>query len=309
LSATYLKTNFSVAKKCVFTLVALLAGAAVFLTACSGGQHIKNAVSGAGGKTLTVQGSDTMDKMVRAWSEAYKKVHPDVSIDVQSGDTGSGIKYLIDGKISVAAASRELTAGEDSQAHAKGVHLSRTMVAKDAVAVIVGAKNPVSELTMDELKGIFAGDITKWSQIKSNAAAQDQSAIVVLGREASSGTGDFLREHILGGKPFGADVKLMLSSEAVIDAVVKQKEAIGFVGISQADRAGPTVKVLTIRLNASSPMDLKEDSLTGSDYPLSRPLYLYCDASSGDLTKSFVAFCQSADGQKIAQDMGFIKLH
>jgi ABC-type phosphate transport system substrate-binding protein len=101
----------------------------------------------------------------------------------------------------------------------------------------------------------------------------------------------------------------MPSSEAVIASVEKQKEAIGFVGMSQAKLAAQKIKVVTIKLNASSPSEVKEDSITGSDYPLSRPLYLYFDAAGGDLTKSFVEFCKSDDGQKIVQDMGFMTLH
>ena len=189
------------------------------------------------------------------------------------------------------------------------MHLRRTMVAKDAVAVIVGPKNPVSVLTIDELKGIFSGEMTKWAQIKSTPVPHGDTTIVVLGRELSSGTGDYLREHVLGGQPFGANVKLMPTSDAVIDAVEKQKEAIGFVGMPQAQKAGGKIKVVTLRLNASSPMEDQEDRLTGNDYPLSRPLYLYCDEASGEITKSFVAFCRSKDGQKIAQDMGFMTLH
>ncbi len=206
------------------------ASALILLAACSASHN-------PGSNTLIVQGSDTMEKMVRAWSVAFMKAHPQAKITVQSGDTGIGIKDLIGGKINIAAASRELTADEDSKAHAGLVHLTRTMVAKDAVAIIVGPKNPVTTLTMTQLKGIFGGEIKKWSQIKSEPSTQDDSDILVLGREASSGTADYLREHILAGKEFGAAVKLMPSSESVIDSVEKQKEAVGFVGMSQAERA------------------------------------------------------------------------
>jgi phosphate transport system substrate-binding protein len=311
LSTVYFNTFFSAVKKCVSIMLTLLVGGAVFVTGCNGDHHAAAVATfgSTGAKVLTVQGSDTMEKMVRAWSLAFMKVHPDVRVVVQSGDTGTGIKGLIDHKISLAAGSRELTADEDTSAHAKAVHLTRTMVAKDAVAVIVGPNNPITLLTMDELKGIFVGDITKWAQIKSSPAAQVESSIIVLGREASSGTGDFLREHVLGGKPFAAGVKLMPSSESVIDAVEKQNQAIGFVGMSQAEQAGKKVKVVTIKLNSASLNQPREDSLTGSDYPLSRPLYLYFDAAGDGLTQSFVEYCKSSDGQAIVKEMGFITLH
>jgi phosphate transport system substrate-binding protein len=314
LSTQHLQTYNSSAKKFVFAVFATLAvfaGVAISLSSCSGGHHDQGA-KGAdddGGKRLTVQGSDTMDGMVRAWSAAFIKLHPEVHIVVQNGDTGSGIKDLIEAKVNLAAASREITADENTQAHASKVHLARSMVAKDAVALIVGPKNPVKSLTMDELKGIFSGTIAKWSQVKSKPAPAGDAAITVLGREASSGTGDYLREHVLGGKPFADTVKLMTSSQAVIDAVEKDAEAIGFVGMSQAERAGAKIKVLSIKLAASSPTDVSEEGLTGKNYPLERPLYLYSVETSGDLTKSFVEFCKSADGQKIVQDMGFMTLH
>ncbi len=280
-------------------VLALLLGS-FLLTSCAGGK------GGSGGKTLTVQGSDTMEKMVRAWSAAYIKAHPDIQISVQTGDTGIGIKDLIDGKINVAAASRELSDEENGKAHGKAVHLSRTMVAKDAVAIIVGPNNPVSTMTMEQLKGVFSGEIKNWSQISGDAKSKSAGDILVLGRETSSGTASYLRDHVLEGKAFGAAVKLMPSSEAVIDAVEKQREAVGFVGMPQAEQAGSKVKVVSVRLNNASPKEAKEDTLSGSDYPLERPLYLYANTGGGDLSRSFVDFCRSADGQAIVKEMGFI---
>jgi len=293
--------------KTVFVQATILVCALFALAACA------NFSSGIGDGAdshshIVVQGSDTMEKMVRAWAKAFIKLHPEVKIEVRSGDTGSGIEQLISAKINLAAASRQLTADEHTQAHDKGVHLSRTMVAKDSVAIIVGPQNLLEAITIDELKGVFSGRITKWTELKNVPELKDKNEIVVLGREASSGTGDYLREHILGGQPFGPRVKLMASSESVIEAVEKQKEAIGFVGMSQAERAGSKIKVVKLLLDASSPQNSGGASITGADYPLSRPLYLYCNVAGDRLTKTFVEFCQSDEGQKIVKDMGFVSV-
>jgi phosphate transport system substrate-binding protein len=270
---------------------------------------------GGSGQKIVVQGSDTMAQMVRAWAAAFGAAHPGSLVEMQTADTGAGIAQLIDGKINIAAASRDLTEAELALAHEKRVHLSRNMVAKDAVAIIVSAHNPVVDLTMDELKGIFGGSLSRWSQIKSLPAAGQDKPIVVIGREANSGTGEYLREHVLDNKTFGKHIKVLPSSEAVIAAVEKQTDAIGFVGMSQAEQAGNKVKVVTVRLNDSSPAAEKmtggAPGGVGNDYPLTRPLYLYYDPAQDtnhfdNGAKSFVDFCKSDAGQKIARETGFM---
>jgi len=286
-------------------LVALFA-----LAACGGGKSSTPAMTnGPSGTQLTVQGSDTMAKLVQAWSLDYMKSHKTARIDVKSGDTGSGINALINRHINVAAASRELTDAERMIARDMGVRLQRTMVARDAVAVIVSPSNPIASLTLPDLKAIYAGTITNWNQIKGYPTSKTNVAISVLGREISSGTGAFLREEVLNGQEYGSNVRLLTSTAEVVDTVESNPAAIGFVGIAQAEEAGKKVKVLAVRLNAQADNDIKEISVTGSDYPLSRPLYMYADLNGGELTKSFVEYCKSADGQVAVKKLGFLPLN
>ncbi|MBS2007682.1 MAG: PstS family phosphate ABC transporter substrate-binding protein [Cyanobacteria bacterium SZAS TMP-1] len=291
-------------------MAVLSAGCALTLAACSAGPRsaAPAADNGPSGNQLSVQGSDTMAKLVENWAADYQKAHPQSKITVQSGDTGSGIKALVARRINVAAASRELTPEENMQAHDAGVRLMRLMVARDAVAVIVSPANPVGSVTLDDLKAIYSGKLTNWSQLKGKAAAQANFPIVALGREITSGTGAFLREQVLHGEEFGSNVKLLSSTSDVVDTVEKQKGAVGFIGISQAEEAGKKVKVVTVRLNAAADDDAKEDTINGVDYPLSRPLYMYCDVNAGELTKSFIEFCKSAEGQKSVKKLGFLPL-
>ena len=259
---------------------------------------------------LLVEGSDTMATLVRAWAKQYCKQHSEIAVEMNSDDTGSGINDLLDGKVNIAAASHQLSTEEQASAHTRQVRLTRTMVAKDAIAIVVDATNPVAALTMDELKGIFSGEIKRWSQVKSLPAAGHDKAIVVIGREAASGTGDFFREHVLAGHEFGHSIALAASSKAVLASIKGNANAIGFVGMPQAQAAGKSVKVLTIKLNDASPAD-SGDGLSDSDYPLMRPLYLYYDpasdsAKSAGQARAFVDFCASKDGQKVVGDMGFM---
>jgi len=296
-------------QQCLVGVVVSL-GAVFALASCGSAPRGSAGLSnGPSGTQLIVQGSDTMAKLVQAWSLDFMKSHKNAQIDVRSGDTGSGISALIDRRINVAAASRELTSAESMVAHDKGVRLLRTMVARDAVAVIVSPSNPVASLTLPDLKAIYAGTITKWSQIKGYPAGKGDKTIVVLGREISSGTGEFLREEVLNGQEYGSNVKLLDSTSEVVDTVETSPEAIGFVGISHAEAAGKKVKVVAVRLNAQADDDAKEDTIMGSDYPLSRPLFLYCDSNSGELTKSFVEYCKSAEGQVAVKKLGFLPLY
>jgi phosphate transport system substrate-binding protein len=294
-------------------LVCLLLPLSVALAGCQGQKPFagpSGPANPARVQKIVVEGSETMTALVRAWGKEFCKQHNELAVEMIAADTGSGINDLLDGKVNVAAASHQLSNGDQAASRTKQVRLTRTMVAKDAIAIVVDAANPVSALTMEELKGIFGGEIGRWSQVKSLPAAGHDKAIVAIGREAASGTGDFFREHILGGREFGHKVELALSSEAVLARVRGNTNAIGFVGMPQAEAAGKTVKVLTIKLNDASPAD-SGDGLSDSDYPLMRPLYLFYDPASDSAkaagqARAFVEFCASEDGQKIVKDMGFM---
>ena len=293
---------------CKKALLAVACGVSFVLTGCTSapksglGQTLPGAKAGS---SLVVQGSDTMEGLMQKWANDYMASKPGLQIAVKDGDTGIGIDDLLTGEIDIAAASREITEAENKAAHSKGVHLKRLMVARDAIAVVVNPQNTVVELDLVDLAKIYLGEIHTWKQLRKDLAAEP---IRAFGRESTSGTSDYFREHVLSSKPYAPVVKVMPSSEALIGAVMGNRLAIGFVGMAQAAKASDKVKVLKLKLTEKSP-ESKQGGLSGTDYPLSRPLYVYYNQANEERVGKFVSFCLAEDGQKSVKEMGFMPAH
>lgn len=278
--------------------------ALVGLSACAGaGQQLLP--GSKQDKNITILGSDTMSSIARQWANAFMTENPGIQVTAESGDTGSGITGLIEGKVDIATASRELTEAENSLAHEKKLRLKRVMVAKDSIAVVVNPVNKLNQISLDELKKVYDGQFTTWDQLTHTKPAEP---IRAFGREASSGTGDYFREHILGDAKLGASVKQMTSSEEVIGGVYGNRLAIGFVGMSQAEKARDRVKILKLSLtngnakkSGTSEQQLEQDS-----YPLTRPLYIYYDLKNEAKLGKFLTFMNSKTAEKTISDLGFM---
>ncbi|MFA6208197.1 MAG: PstS family phosphate ABC transporter substrate-binding protein [Candidatus Obscuribacterales bacterium] len=255
--------------------------------------------------SIVVQGSDTMEGLMQMWANDYMATKPGLQIAVKQGDTGSGIDDLLSGKIDLAAASREISETENKTAHSKGVHLKRLMVARDAIAIVVNPQNKLDEIDLGDLAKIYLGETSTWKQIRKDLAAEP---IRAFGRESTSGTSDYFQEHVLSGKAVAPVVKVMPSSEALIGAVMGNRLAIGFVGMAQATSTDK-VKVLKLKLTEKSPDSKQGGALSGSDYPLSRPLYVYYNQANEERVGKFVGFCLTDDGQKSVKALGFMPAH
>lgn len=257
---------------------------------------------------IRVLGSDTMEELVRKWANGFMNDNEGVQVTVQSGDTGAGITGLIEGKVDVASASRELTDAEQKSAHEKKIHLKRIMVARDSIAVVVNLQNKLAEIGLDDLQKVYAGETETWDKLIPGM--KDSEPIRVFGREKSSGTFDYFHDHVMEGKPFGKSVKLMSSSEAIIGAVYGNRLGIGFVGMSQAQEAREKVKILELSLRTEQigePGNTAAISSLSSDaYPLSRPLYLYFDQNKDTKVEDFIRYVMGNKGQKTVSDMGFM---
>ncbi len=303
--------RFNKLDKAVFypVVLAIACTASFALTSCTSapksgvGQTLPGAKDGS---SIVIQGSDTMEGLMQKWANDFMASKPGLQISVKDGDTGIGIDDLLTGKIDLAAASREITEAENKAAHGRGVHLKRLMVARDAIAIVVNPQNKLEEIDLVDLAKIYLGEIITWKQLRKDLAAEP---IRAFGREATSGTSDYFQEHVLAAKPFAAVVKVMPSSEALIGAVMGNRLAIGFVGMAQAAKATDKVKVLKLKLTEHSPESKQGGSLSGNDYPLSRPLYVYYNQANEERVGKFVSFCLSDEGQKSVKAMGFMSAH
>jgi phosphate transport system substrate-binding protein len=249
---------------------------------------------------VSIEGSDTMTALVEAWASNFMKKDPNVPISVNSGNSGGGIDALINRTTDLAAASRDLSADELSQLHAKGFKLKKVTVARDSIAIIVNPKNPIQSLTLDQVKEILNGSIKSWNQVGGA-----NSPIQIYSREENSGTYNFLKEHLLQNESYPKSAKTAFSGADLLVAVSKDKNAIGYIGMGTASSSGDAVKVLGLKLSPQSKPVKPTELSTITDYPLSRPLIFFMDEDPKPSVSQFVNYCLGAEAQKLVREAGY----
>jgi phosphate transport system substrate-binding protein len=174
-------------------------------------------------------------------------------------------------------------------------------VALDGISIYVSEGNPVKELTMAQLGEIFTGKITNWKEVGGADAA-----ITLYSRENSSGTYEFFKEHVLAKNDFAASAQTMPGTAAVLQAVAKDANGIGYGGAAY----GAGAKALPVKKDATSPaVSASEATVQSGDYPVSRALYIYVNPKieTGALA-DYLKWVESEEGQKVVKDVGYFAL-
>jgi phosphate transport system substrate-binding protein len=248
-------------------------------------------------QAVTVKGSDTMVILAQRWAEEYMKKNPKNKVQVTGGGSGTGLAALINGTTDVANASRQIKADEVAKVKEKfGVEPVATVVAKDGVAIYVNEANPVQQLTQDQIKAIYMGDVTNWKDVGGPDAK-----IVLYSRENSSGTYVFVKEHVLKNGDFAASAQTLPGTAAVVNAVASEKFGIGYGGAAYA-KGVKELKVVGTDGQAWLP---NAANVKSGNYPLSRPLHMYTRGAPASDAKKFIDFCLSKDGQQIVTAVGY----
>ena len=249
---------------------------------------------------VTAKGSDTMVILVQRWAEAYMKKNPQKRVQVTGGGSGVGIAALINGTTDVANASRAMKDDEKAKVRERyNVLPTEIAVAKDGVALYVNDANPVQQLTPEQLRGIYTGDVKNWKEVGGPDAP-----IVLYSRENSSGTYVFFKEHVLKNDDYAPNAQTLPGTAAVVNAVAKERNGIGYGGAAYA-KGVKEVRVVGADGKAYRPT--AEDVASGK-YPLSRPLFMYTRAKPSGEVKDFIDFCLSPDGQAIVKDVGYFPI-
>jgi phosphate transport system substrate-binding protein len=258
-------------------------------------------------KMIQIKGSDTIVNLSQAWAEAFMTENPKVSLAVTGGGSGTGIAALINGTTDIANASRKIKKKELDDAQKAGYYPEEFKVAIDALAVIVNPANPIKELTIDQLSGIFTGKITNWNEV----GGKDQK-ILVLSRERNSGTHMYFLENVLrkgnekGPEQFAPSVLMLPSSEAIINETSTSESAIGYDGLGYVSSK---VKTIAVAKKSGETFVLpSKETATDRTYPIWRFLYMYTGFKPRGDIKAFIDFALSEKGQKIVEDMGFVSL-
>jgi phosphate transport system substrate-binding protein len=257
--------------------------------------------------TYKQKGSDTMLELATIWSDEYHQNVTTTSIEVSGGGSGVGITALINKQVDIAQASRAMTSSEMNQAMAAGLSPVEFKVAIDGIAIIVNSGvTGVSNLTMEQLRGIYNGTYTNWNQVGG-----PDLPIKLYGRQPSSGTYQYFQEvALLKGNYSSAMVQETGNSQMLHDVQV-DPGAIGYVGIGYAKEGGSSVKILALRANSTANAydPTNKTAVIEGKYSLARYLYLYTAYQPTGAMKNYLSWILSTEeGQAIAEQSGFYAL-
>ena len=239
--------------------------------------------------TVTMAGSTSMEKLANSLKEAFGAKYPGISVTAEFTGSSAGIESLEAGSVDIGNSSRELSDDEKS----KGI--VENVVAIDGIAVITDTANDVTKISSDDLAKVYTGEITNWKEL----GGQDE-AIVVVGREAASGTrGAF--EELLDIKDQCKYANELDSTGAVLAKVASTPGSIGYISLDVLD---DSVSALAI-----DDVEATEDNIVAGKYKLSRPFVM---ATKGEISEqseavqTFFDYIQSDEGQEVIKKAGLI---
>ncbi len=249
-----------------------------------------------------LKGSDTVLPLAQKEAEIYMKKDKGTKITVIGGGSGVGIAALLDNTTDIAMSSRKIKMDEKIKMQETGKALKETIIAYDALSVIVNPANKVSQLTREQLEGIYTGKITNWKEVGG-----EDLKIIVYSRESSSGTYEFFKEKVMMKKNYAVTCLSMPATGAIVQSVSQTKGAIGYVGFAYIEK---TVKVISVSYDKGKTF-VAPSLVTAKNktYPIVRPLFLYHLSSLPSALKSFIDFILSNEGQGIVASTGYIPLN
>jgi len=235
---------------------------------------------------ITIAGSTSVQPISEALAEAFMAKNPNIKVNVQGGGSGAGIKAAQEGTANIGSSSRELKSEERG--------LTETVICKDGIAIVVNAQNAVTDLNLEQIKGIYSGKITNWKKV----GGADQTINVVT-REAGSGTRGAFEELVMGKDTVIIDKAIVQNSTgAARAAVTSDANAIAYISMASLD---DTVKAVTVEGVKASAENILNDT-----YKVQRPfLYLTKEAPAGAV-KTYIDFVMSNEGQSIIEKEGLV---
>ena len=284
-----------------FLTVCGAAAAAAALTACGGSASSAAASSTAAGSAasstaaalsgnVATGGSTSMKNVIAALTEGFAEVEPGVTVSYDPTGSGAGITGAADKTLDIGLSSRALK--DDEKADVEG-----TTIALDGIAIIVNNASKVEDLTVDQLKQMFTGEITNWSEVGG-----DDGEIVLIGREAGSGTRDGF-ESIVDVKDSCKYAQELTATGAVISAVEANPLAIGYASLSAV---GDTVKMVTV-----GGVECSEETVKDGSYEVQRPFVFVTNKSVAlsEQAQAFFDFATSADAADLIRTAGAVPVN
>ncbi len=245
---------------------------------------------------LVIKGSTTVLPIAQKVSEAYMQENPNTKISISGGGSGNGIKALIDASTDIAMSSRFIKQSEVELAVQKGNYPVPHAVAYDCIIPVVHPDNKVKNLSLAQLKAMYKGEIKNWKDVGGA-----DHPVVIISRDTSSGTYEVWSEKVLQKDRVFPGALLQASNGAIVQAVSKNKNAVGYIGLGYLD---DSVKAVTVDKVEGS----VETTLNGT-YPVSRALFMFTPGWPEGKTAQFLNFLKDPDkGQKHVAEIGFVPL-
>jgi len=240
--------------------------------------------------SISLAGSTTVQPLAEKLAEAFKASNPGVQIDVQGGGSSVGVKSAGEGTVDIGMASREVKDSEMTEFPNLVIHT----IARDGIAIVVNPGVGVDGLTKDQVRDIFSGAITNWSEVGGA-----DKAIVVVSREEGSGTRGAFEEMVMGEEAVIVDTAILQPSNGALKTTVSTTDdAVGFLSFGYLD---DSVKALAI-----DGVDATVENALNGAYPIVRPLNMLTDGEPEGMVKAFLDFVLSDAGQAIVEEEGYL---
>jgi phosphate transport system substrate-binding protein len=250
-------------------------------------------------QSIRISGSTTVLPIVQKAADQYMETHPDADIQISGGGSGVGIQAIGAKTVDIGMSSRDVTKDEMTKYPSFVV----TTVAQDGIAVVVNPANEIKFITQDQVKGIYLGTITKWTEINGANVPGTNNQIVVIGRDSASGTRVYFDEVILSKATPTKNMLEKNSNGAILQTVAQTPGSIGYVSIGFVSN---DVKPLPIWWNSQQFIAPTLDNVKNRTYPISRDLYVITNGKPTGLTGDFIRYILSPEGQKIVADEGYV---
>ncbi|MCE5328810.1 PstS family phosphate ABC transporter substrate-binding protein [bacterium] len=270
--------------------------------------------SNAGGQykndNLVITGSTTLLEVAQKWSEEFMKKYGG-KITVNGGGSGEGIASLLNGTTDLANSSRSTKQEELDKAKSLGLDIKEFKILYDGICIIISKNISIKELTLNQLADIYMNKITNWNQIGG-----PDSTIVAVARDSNSGTGEYFLQKVIQkdqkekDNDYSPNCLRLQSNSDIVNQIANNEDSIGYVGLGYLKDAGSSVNVVSVKNDDGSAAVIpSSQTIADKSYPISRDLFIYANSKNiTPVVQAFIDFILSADGQKIGEDAGFVKI-
>lgn len=248
---------------------------------------------------IKIKGSDTMLPLGVKIADAFMDIHPEYFISVEGGGSQLGIEELEHKEIDISQSSRSLKGMEKNSFKKEKIKLEKLIIGHDALAIIVHRNVGVTQITREQLEGIYTGQLTNWKELGGN-----DIKIIPFNRNTHSGTNDFFKEMVLNDKDYATDLVELPNTKSIADAIKRIEGTIAFVGIAYVPSNAIVLKISFDK--GQSYVEPSDENVQSKNYPISRPLFWLYNANNKEKLHSLLDYALSLNGQMKIKESGFI---